>query len=162
MYADGLKFTDSIEALSYMDLMNYIGNHHVHRSDQFTMAHSIEGRFPFLDHELVEAAFRIPSRLKKNGRIQKYVLKKVAGKYIAPECLTMKKKGFSLPLKQWMDGPLKSFVNEKLANLENRNEIRKGVPFRWHREYKAGNKNFGVIWHLTSLEMWFSSFIDKR
>ena len=161
MYADDLKFTDSIEAMSYMDLMNYIGNHHVHRSDQFTMAHSIEARFPFLDHQLVETAFKIPSCLKRHGKIQKYVLRQVAEKYIAPECLSMKKKGFTLPLKQWMEGPLKTLVKEKLANLGNRNEIRRGVPIRWHREYEAGNRNFSVIWHLTSLEMWFGSFIDK-
>jgi len=162
MYADGLKFTDSIEAMSYMDLINYIGNHHVHRSDQFTMAHSIEARFPFLDHNLVETVFKIPSYLKKNGKIQKYVLRKVAEKYIAPECLSMNKKGFSLPLKQWMEGPLKSLVKEKLAKLEKRKEIRQEVPFRWLREYEAGNRKFSLIWHLASLEMWFESFIDNH
>jgi asparagine synthase (glutamine-hydrolysing) len=162
IYVDGLEFTDSIEAMSYMDLMNYIGNHHVHRSDQFTMAHSIEGRFPFLDHKLVEAAFRIPSCLKKHGRIRKYVLRKVAEKYIAPECLSMKKKGFSLPLKQWMDGPLKPLVKEKLVKLEKRKEIRQGVPCRWLREYEAGNRTYSLIWHLASLEMWFESFIDRH
>jgi asparagine synthase (glutamine-hydrolysing) len=162
MYVGSLKFTDSVEAMSYMDLMNYIGNHHVHRSDQFTMAHSIEARFPFLDHTLVEAAFRIPTYLKKHGKIQKYVLRKVAEKYIAPECLSMKKKGFTLPLRQWMDGPLKPLVNEKLSMLGNRREIRRGVPTRWLREYEAGKRKFSLIWHLASLEMWFSAFIDKK
>ena len=161
MYADGLKFTDDIEAISYMDIMNYIGNHHVHRSDQFTMAHSIEGRCPFLDHKLVEAAFRIPSRLKKHGRLQKYVLRKVAEKYIAPECLSMKKKGFGLPLKQWLSGPLKSLLEDKLKRLEMRNEIRDGVPNKWFREYQAGKRSPNQIWHLAALEMWFETFIDK-
>lgn len=162
MYVDGLEFTDNIEAISYMDLMNYLGNHHVHRSDQFIMAHSIEGRFPFLDHKLVETSFRIPSHFKKHAKIQKYVLRKVAKKYIAPECLAMEKKGFSLPLKQWMRGPLKPLVKKKLAGLENRKEIRQEVPARWLREYEAGNRKFSSIWHLASLEMWFSSFIDSK
>ena len=144
-----------------MDIMNYIGNHHVHRSDQFTMAHSIEGRCPFLDHKLVEAAFRIPSRLKKHGRLQKYVLRKVAEKYIAPECLSMKKKGFGLPLKQWLSGPLKSLLEDKLKRLEMRNEIRDGVPNKWFREYQAGKRSPNQIWHLAALEMWFETFIDK-
>jgi asparagine synthase (glutamine-hydrolysing) len=161
MYADGLNFTDDIEAMSYMDIMNYIGNHHVHRSDQFTMAHSIEGRCPFLDHKLVEAAFRIPSRLKKHGRLQKYVLRKVAEKYIAPECLSMNKKGFGLPLKQWLSGPLKSLLEDKLKRLEMRNEIRDGVPDKWFREYQAGKRSSNQIWHLAALEMWFETFIDK-
>ena len=161
MYADGIIFTDDIEAISYMDIMNYIGNHHVHRSDQFTMAHSIEGRFPFLDHKLVEAAFQIPSRLKIHGRLQKYVLRKVAEKYIAPDCLSMKKKGFGLPLKQWLSGHLKFLLEDKLKRLEMRKEIRDGIPNKWLLEYQAGNRSPNQIWHLAVLEMWFETFIDK-
>jgi len=60
-YLMGNNFEDAIETMNYMDLKMYIGNHHVHRIDQFTMAQSIEGRFPFLDHELVEKSFTIPT-----------------------------------------------------------------------------------------------------
>jgi asparagine synthase (glutamine-hydrolysing) len=68
-YADQLSFTDPVEAFSYMDLMNYIGNHQVHRVDQFTMAHSIEGRFTFLDHNLIVASFTIPTDYKLKGNV---------------------------------------------------------------------------------------------
>ena len=160
LYAQDLEFTDALEAISYMDLMNYIGNHHVHRVDQFTMAHSIEGRFPFLDHELVEAAFRIPSNLKICNGKQKYVLRRVAEKHIAPQCLAMKKKGFGLPLKQWMQGPLKPLVNRSLDNLQMRTEVDAGVVSAWYNEYKAGRLPPGRIWHLVALELWFEHFMD--
>ncbi len=151
---------DSVEAFSYMDLMNYIGNHHVHRVDQFTMAHSIEGRFPFLDHNLVEAAFKIPSRHKLHGKTQKYVLRKVAEKYIAPECLGMQKKGFGLPLKQWLDGPLRNFVENKLFLLERR-EMFNDRYIRHNRlKFKAGNYHYTRIWHLVMLELWYETFIE--
>ncbi len=161
MYVGDLEFGDDLEAVSYMDIMNYIGNHHVHRSDQFTMAHSIEGRFPLLDHELVEAAFQIPSHLKKRGRQQKYILRKVAQKHIAPECLAMKKKGFALPVEQWLRGPLKPILEKKLQSLEKRAEICDGIPAKWFRQYQAGAKSPHQIWHLAALELWFETFIDR-
>src|SRR6185436_18996770 len=60
----GVEFSSTLEAISYIDILNYIGNHHVYRVDKFTMRFSIEGRLPFLDHDLVEAAFSLPDRFK--------------------------------------------------------------------------------------------------
>ncbi|MCP4154160.1 MAG: asparagine synthase (glutamine-hydrolyzing), partial [bacterium] len=123
LYKPDGEFTDDIEALDYYDLMSYIGNHHVYRIDQFTMHFSLEGRFPFLDHELVEFAFRVPSFLKVNKNhpmYQKYILRKVAGKYIAPACLTMPKKGFGLPVGRWMRRELRELTEDSLESLKNR------------------------------------------
>ena len=160
LYADGLDFEDDIEALSYMDLMNYVGNHHVHRVDQFTMMHSLEGRFPFLDHELVEAAFRIPSEHKVRGKIQKYVLRQVARQHIAPGCLSMAKKGFALPLRQWMNGPLESLISRKLSLLKDRDSVNADTISQWTAEFESGDRSATDIWHLTALEMWYERFID--
>jgi asparagine synthase (glutamine-hydrolysing) len=160
LYARDLEFDDCVEAMSYMDLMNYIGNHHVHRVDQFTMAHSIEGRFPFLDHELIEAAFSIPTRLKMCGEEQKYVLRRVAEHQIAPACLMMKKKGFGLPLEQWMRGPLKPLVERSLDRLRGREEVNAETVTAWHVAYEQGHLRPSRIWHLVALELWFEHFID--
>lgn len=160
LYANGIEFDDSIEAMSYMDLMNYIGNHHVHRVDQFTMMNSVEGRFPLLDHRLIEAAFQIPSKWKLNGRKQKYVLREVAKKYIDPSCLSMKKKGFTLPLQQWMKGPLLSLIEVKISALKERPIISAETVSRWLEEYQRGNFSAARIWHLVALELWFERFID--
>ena len=147
-------FTDNIEAISYYNLKSYIGNHHVRAVDQFTMHFSIEGRFPFLDHNLVELASRIPSKYKIKGDQQKYILKKVAEKYIAPECLNMNKKGFSLPLNHWIKGDLKDFTNDNILGLKtkglfNNKEIDKIV--------KA--KNSKKIWQLVMTNLWLEKFI---
>ncbi|MCT7560537.1 asparagine synthase (glutamine-hydrolyzing) [Aliarcobacter butzleri] len=150
------KFTDKLELLSYLDMKSYIGNHHVHRTDQFTMHFSIEGRFPFLDHNLIEKAFTIPSKYKLNGNIQKYVLRKVAEKYIAPQCLSMQKKGFGLPLEYWFDNQLKDLVNSSIQSLKHRkifdnhgieNIIQKGT--------------ISQKWQLVMCELWFQNFFDK-
>jgi asparagine synthase (glutamine-hydrolysing) len=160
LYARDLRFSDAMEAMSYMDMMNCIGNHHVHRIDQFTMAHSVEGRFPFLDHELIEAAYRIPSHFKIRAGEQKYVLRRVAEKYIAPECLAMKKKGFGLPLSQWMRGPLKPLIQSSLSQLKQRSEINSMAVSACLAAYEEGRLRPERVWHLVALELWFRSFID--
>jgi asparagine synthase (glutamine-hydrolysing) len=111
---DNNRFTDDSEALSYFDIMHYIGNHHVYRIDQFCMHFSIEGRFPYLDHKVIEAAFKIPTKYKIKEGMQKYVLRKVAQKYIHPSSLSMKKKGFGLPSEKWFNGELKSMGDESM------------------------------------------------
>jgi asparagine synthase (glutamine-hydrolysing) len=158
---DNMGFTDEIEALSYMDMMNYIGNHHTYRVDQFTMRFSLEGRVPFLDHQLVEAAFSIPSHHKVRGNIQKYVLRRVAEDLIHPSCLVMKKKGFSLPVRRWMQGSLKNTVLENLRQLKERDIFVADEIDRYWREFEAGRRSHTQVWHLNAVEMWLSTFIDN-
>ena len=160
LYAVGLAFTDSIEAMSFMDLTNYIGNHHVHRVDQFTMAFSIEARFPFLDHELIEASYRVPSKLKMKNNIHKYVLRGVAQRHIGLSSLKMKKKGFGLPLAQWLRGPLKPLLEDSLNSLSKRPQISSEVVNQERLAYKQGRHSPSRIWHLAALELWFQYLID--
>ncbi|KTD19850.1 asparagine synthase (glutamine-hydrolyzing) [Legionella londiniensis] len=154
----GLKFTDNIEAMCYMDLIHYIGNHHVYRVDQFTMAFSLEGRFPFLDHEVIEAAFKIPSKYKiKNGQ-QKYILRKVAEKYIAPECLSMKKKGFSLPMGHWIKNDLSEYVTHQFASLAKRDLFHPQAIWDIWTMFKQGKIDSRYVWQLVAVEAWLQMF----
>lgn len=161
LYAKDLHFEDNIEAFSYMDLMNYVGNHHVHRVDQFTMACSIEGRFPMLDHELIEAAFRIPSRWKVGAGEQKLVLRRVAAHRIAAPSLAMRKKGFSLPLAAWIKGPLAPLVQRTLDRLQQRDLVRPGVVGACFDAHQRGQLPAQRLWHLVSLELWLERFMDR-
>jgi asparagine synthase (glutamine-hydrolysing) len=151
---------DPIETICYCDLMNFVGNHHVYRVDQFTMRFSLEARFPFLDHELVELAFRMPSELKVVNGVGKHILREVAWRYIAPSCLDMKKKGFGLPIGEWIAGPLKPFVEDKIRSLKKRNLLASQGLDRIMREYGAGRRSHMQVWMLVSVEMWLERFID--
>ena len=161
LYASKAEFQDSIDALVYMDLMNYVGNHHVHRVDQFLMMNSIEGRFPLLDHELIEAAATIPSNVLMKNRVKKWVLRQIAQDRISPKCLAMKKKGFGLPLSQWMRGPLKNMVDSSLDALEQRPGINSEGIRALRIRYVKNNLRDTGLWHLVNLELWFQRFIDS-
>lgn len=155
---DGITFSDPIEAMSYMDILNYIGNHHLYRVDQFTMHFSIEGRFPFLDHELVEAAFRIPSRHKLRSGKGKHVLRQVAKRRIHPSCLAMGKKGFALPVGRWMGKELKALAAEKIRVLEQRDIFTASEVRRIHEMFERGDAPYHRLWQLVAVELWLEEF----
>jgi asparagine synthase (glutamine-hydrolysing) len=158
---EDIRFDSFLEAVSYIDMTNYIGNHHVYRLDKFTMEFSIEGRLPFLDHELVEYAFAIPDRHKICQGQSKYVLRQVAAKYIHPSCLAAPKKGFDLPSDRWMRGWLYPFIQEKLTTLSRRGLFRPEAIWRIHREWGGRCRSFRSVWELVSVEMWLEMFIDR-
>ncbi|MDY7394419.1 asparagine synthase (glutamine-hydrolyzing) [Aureibaculum sp. 2210JD6-5] len=153
IYPNHRVFTDDIEALSYYNLKSYISNHQTRTIDQFTMNFSIEGRFPFLDHHLIELAFKIPSKYKIKNHSHKYILKEVAKKYIATSCFKMEKKGFGLPLEYWYKSELKDFVQENISLLKKRN-------FFDNKEIDLIIKTNNVrkIWHLVMTELWIQKF----
>lgn len=160
LYAAGIDFSDTLEAMSFMDLTNYVGNHFVHRVDQQTMAHSVEGRFPYLDHELIEAVYRIPSKYKLHNGQNKFILRRVAEKYISPDCLKMKKKGFGLPLAHWMHGPLKHIVEQSLDRIRCRPQINPCAVNHLRESFYSGKVPATQVWHVVALELWFEEFID--
>lgn len=157
---DDMTFSDDLEAFHYMEMMNYVGNHHVYRTDQFTMRFSLEGRFPFFDHELVELAFRMPSRHKIRGEVQKYALRKVAEPLIHPSCLNMEKKGFRLPVGRWLNGPLKALAEQKLEQVCERDFFNPDyVRNNWQR-FQEGKLHHERIWQLVAVELWMEAFFS--
>jgi asparagine synthase (glutamine-hydrolysing) len=156
LYGTKKKFTDTFEAMSFYNLTSYIGNHQMRALDATTMTHSIEGRFPLLDHEFIENSFRIPTKYKIKNNTQKYILKEIAKKHLSKKVMEMPKKGLGTPLKNWIETDLKEFVFYTLHQLENRqifnNKAIKQI---------VKSKNETKIWQLVSTEIWLQNFIDK-
>ncbi len=85
------------------------------KADRMTMAVSLEGRVPLLDHPLVEFVARIPSRLKMKGFEKKYLLRRVMRSRLPKETLDGPKQGFNVPIPAWIVGPLRDYVRDTLA-----------------------------------------------
>jgi asparagine synthase (glutamine-hydrolysing) len=75
--------------------------HLLMRVDKLTMAHAVEARVPFLDHELVEFAMRLPPSYKLKDAIGKSVLKKAAEPYLDHDMIYRRKQGFGAPMEEW-------------------------------------------------------------
>jgi len=87
---------------SYIDLQLFQAEHFLTKLDRVSMAHSIESRTPFLDHNLAETVFSIDPKLRYQNGVTKDLLKKVASKYLPDEVIQRKKKGFSNPYMEWL------------------------------------------------------------
>ncbi len=90
----------------YADTHTYLPGDLLVKADRMTMAASLEGRSPFLDHELVSWTARLPDRMKLRGRQGKHLLKKAFAAYLPPKVLDHRKQGFGIPLAAWYRGPL--------------------------------------------------------
>ncbi len=92
---------DPVDWMSYIDLNVWLGEALLSKVDKMSMANSVETRNPFLDFRLVDYAFSIDSKLKV-GDTNKYLLKKVATKYIPDSIINRTKKGFNSPFNEWL------------------------------------------------------------
>ena len=90
------------EKLCLWDLHHYLPGDILTKVDRATMAVSIEGREPFLDHRLVEFAFALPFRYRRGSQGPKHLLRKVLYQYVPREYLERPKQGFAIPLSEWL------------------------------------------------------------
>ena len=104
----------------YADLHSYLPGDLLVKADRMTMAASLEGRSPFLDHEIVEWAARLPDSLKLRGGNRKYLLKKAFAGYLPAGVRSHRKQGFGIPLATWFRGPLAAWSRELLLGSGSR------------------------------------------
>lgn len=134
------------------------------RVDKVSMATSIEARVPFLDHRLVEFAFRLPARIKLGpDYVPKNILKKAAEGILPTEHIYRKKMGFAAPVNEWLRTDLRAFVEDHLEHSEiierflNRSEVRK-----LFLEHTSGVRNNGqLLWSLLNLALWEQQFFPS-
>jgi asparagine synthase (glutamine-hydrolysing) len=83
--------------------------------DRATMAFGIEARVPLLDHRVAEHALRLPASLRYGGHEGKRILKRIAAKHVPREVVYREKRGFTIPLAEWLGGGLREFVRDTLT-----------------------------------------------
>ncbi len=127
------------------------------KMDIATMSHSLEARSPFLSKGLVEFAPTLADNLKVRGKTTKYLLRKLAQKYLAKEVVNAPKRGFEVPLSSWVDGELKECILDSLQNPKISHEFLPkslieslcNAPQIYPREKRAK-----MLWSLFALEIW--------
>jgi len=154
----------SLDAMLYADCKLWLPENLLERGDRMTMAASVEGRVPFLDHEFVEFAFRQSCRLKVRGFTRKWLIKKVARRYLPSEIVDRRKVGFEVPLAQWFRGKLREMCYDRIcstnglaAEIFSRKELHKILD-----DHCSGRKdNFLKIWTLLGISIWNDLFCRK-
>lgn len=154
---------DSLHQAMYVDLKTSLPDDLLALTDKMTMASSIECRAPFMDHELVELAGRMPSNLKVRGLTMKYVLKKALRSWLPRDILHRKKRGFGAPMGSWLRRRLDPLVQDVLSE----DQVRKRGFFDWtvvHEiltSHRAQTRDYtDHLLALISLELWCRIFLD--
>lgn len=153
--ANEVSITDTLLEAS---LKTRLLNDYLVKVDRASMMNSLEVRSPFLDHKLAETAARIPAEHHLHDGTTKFLTKKLAEKYIDPEVFTRAKKGFGIPLAEWIRGDLREYVRDVLFNFKaaERGIVNPDFVREIFREHAggAGKDYTDKIWALFCLENW--------
>jgi asparagine synthase (glutamine-hydrolysing) len=146
---------------SFFDLQYYLQDDLMVKVDRATMKYSLEARSPLLDYRLVEFAMNLSSNLKFKNKTSKYLLKKVLYEYVPSEFFERPKKGFSIPLADWLSGDLKFLIDEFLHRkvVEKHNIVKYPQVKALKEKFLAGDKYYyNRIWALIVLHQ----FLEKN
>jgi asparagine synthase (glutamine-hydrolysing) len=131
--------------------------------DIASMAHSLEARSPFLDHEFMEFAATIPFKLKVRGRVKKYILKRALAGLLPERILHRPKMGFGVPIDHWLRHELRDLAHETLLGTTamTRGYFRQETVRRMLDEHTRGKAGWHyLLWNLLMLELWHRTYID--
>jgi asparagine synthase (glutamine-hydrolysing) len=143
-----------LDALLGLDLTGYLRDELLTNLDRATMAASLEGRAPFLNHHLVELACRLPAGLKLRGAIGKRVLRRAVADIVPAHTRRRVKRGLAVPLAAWLGGPLLPFVRETLARLDPSVFRREAVQELLDEHVDRRRDNRRELWALLVLQLW--------
>jgi asparagine synthase (glutamine-hydrolysing) len=147
--------------IQYLDMKTYLPGDILTKVDRASMAHALEVRVPLLDHEFVEWASGVPSSLKLKGGEGKYIFKKALEPHLPHDILYRRKMGFSIPLSQWLRGPLHEQVRKA---VHNEALLDTGIFNGKHLRQLADQHKSGL--HDHALPLWsvlmFDAFLRKN
>lgn len=148
-----------LKKMMNLDFDNILFGDLLVKMDIATMACSLEGRSPLLSREILEYVPGLPDNFKVKGTTTKYLLRKLAEKYLPQELINQPKRGFEIPLKKWIDGTLNELIADHILASDSycRNFVEGSfINALWNRKIKTGDeKRAKMIWTLFAVEMWY-------
>jgi len=153
-----LQGLDFVQKLLILDFNIILPSDLLQKMDIATMKNSLEARSPFLSVCMIEVAAKLNTSLKIKGRATKYILRKLASRYLPKDVVNLPKRGFEIPLVKWVDGKLKKIMKHYVLDkpvLYPEFVSQNLVSRVFNRELKiAEDKRAKILWNLFTLEVW--------
>jgi asparagine synthase (glutamine-hydrolysing) len=153
---------DLFQRMTYLELRQRLPELLLARMDRIAMASSVEGREPFLDHELVELAMALPPHIKYRDGQGKYVLRAAMRDALPPAILERPKQGFGSPMEEWLRG---DFGREAQATvrgsaLAERQLLNYDVVDRLFAAHSRGRGDWSKhLWNLYCVSRWYDRWV---
>lgn len=150
-----------LNQMLFWEMKTFLVDHNLNYTDKMAMAVGVEVRVPYLDKELVEFSQKIPPKFKMKGNTTKYLLKKVAERYLPQDIIYRPKSGFGAPVRKWVLEDMKEYIDEELSESKineigifNYSEVRKLVE-----DNKLGKIDAAyTIWAILGVSSWVRQF----
>ena len=152
-----------IDRIVDADIRSYLLDDILVKLDRMTMAASIEGRAPLLDHRVVEFAVRLPAHLRIRDGRGKHVLREVARRWLPSDVLDKPKQGFAIPLPEWFRAKLGAMAGDVFASraFRERGWVQPAIVDGLLAEHRAGRADHAEpLWQVLVLELWARRFMD--
>jgi len=150
---------DGIAALQALDVATYLPGDLLLKADLAAMAHSLELRSPFLDHEVVALGLALPERLKVRGLESKIALRRAFAQDLPPQVAERGKTGFGVPLGRWFREDLRELARDVLST--DRGWFRADTVSRLLDEHESRRADHGHrLWCLLMLELWVREHVE--
>jgi asparagine synthase (glutamine-hydrolysing) len=151
-----------IERMQYADINFYLAEDILTKVDRAAMAVSLETRAPFLDPRIGQFAASIPVEYKLKGKSGKFILKEAMKELLPHEILHRPKKGFGIPIAEWLKGRLNPLMHEMLgeSRLANQSLFSPGYVAKLIREHETGAaSHHKELWNLLVFQLWYDRFL---
>ena len=142
------------------DMIFYLPNNILVKVDRASMFHSLETRAPYLDHNVIEFALKLDKKFKINQNEGKLILKNILQKYIPKKLFNRPKAGFTVPLKHWLDGPLREWSKDLLdvSKIKNQGILDHKVISQILTSHYSKRLNLQYsIWNILIFQSWYEN-----
>lgn len=154
---DGQASVPALDHMMLVDQQTYLSDDLLAKVDRASMRVSLEARVPLLDHRVIEFAWRLSRRHKIRNGQGKWALRQVLGGFIDPALFNRPKTGFSVPLAQWLRGPLRQWSEELLFGSLPREGTwlsPERVRSAWDALQRGGDDTALAIWAALMFRSW--------
>ena len=146
-----------LDRMMLADQLLYLPDDQLAKVDRVSMAVSLEVRVPMVDHRLVEFSWRLPSDMKIQGGVGKHLLRKVLYRHVPRELVERPKMGLSVPIVEWLRGPLRDWAEDLLDAGRMREDgfLDPSVIQEAWRRIQAGHPEQGLgMWAVLQFQAW--------